>query len=482
MYKRRSENVSILNSYSDDSMLLSSSKSSRGGAANYRNSDHFPVRINFGQSKKRYDFDDTPPSTPPEQPADPIGVSPPTFTKPTKGLSRSPSLPTNLSSLSPSTQSSPKFKRVTVTQIYNLLSCMRGVNVLILDQRSRNEFEQSHIRCCSINAPKDYLKCLTLQPMIHKNDSDSPNPHLKSHIEQNQFLASQLCPFFQEYTGVVKNHIIFIHPTASPPPNVALPTRRSIASLTLSDGEKSSLLSKALAEHDIAAELEVLVKSITELSLGAIHNPSIYYLTEEQNYDDFLQLYPWVCYKRENENMVSWDKKIFRTEASWPTEIIAGELYLGDFDCSKNELAMKCLGVRRVVDLAFVNKKSKMKEGMILTEDNGRCKMIVEIEDDEKEDLFQYFERIYSFMYGDWKGNNVKGSVLVYCHAGMSRSAAVVVGTLMRLKKWNLRVALDYVKERRHIVKPNKGFMKQLMNLETLLDARATDAAGYQEL
>jgi protein-tyrosine phosphatase len=64
----------------------------------------------------------------------------------------------------------------------------------------------------------------------------------------------------------------------------------------------------------------------------------------------------------------------------------------------------------------------------------------------------------------------VKWKVLVHCHAGVSRSSTIVISYLMRKYiNFSLNDALKFVKSKRPIIKPNKGFMKQLQKYEDKL-------------
>lgn len=56
---------------------------------------------------------------------------------------------------------------------------------------------------------------------------------------------------------------------------------------------------------------------------------------------------------------------------------------------------------------------------------------------------------------------------------GISRSGSTVVAYAMKKQHWPLDVALAYVKDRRSVVKPNDGFMKQLQLYNGILNARS---------
>lgn len=65
----------------------------------------------------------------------------------------------------------------------------------------------------------------------------------------------------------------------------------------------------------------------------------------------------------------------------------------------------------------------------------------------------------------------------MHCAAGISRvfhivmqSATLVIAYLMRKNRWRLAKAYKYVKEKRGMIKPNKGFEIQLMKYEHYLN------------
>eukprot|EP01080_Neovahlkampfia_damariscottae_P007391 gene7391-11713_t len=54
-------------------------------------------------------------------------------------------------------------------------------------------------------------------------------------------------------------------------------------------------------------------------------------------------------------------------------------------------------------------------------------------------------------------------SILVHCQMGISRSASIVIGYLMKMNKWPYAVAENEVKRHRKIIRPNSGFKDQLI-------------------
>lgn len=75
----------------------------------------------------------------------------------------------------------------------------------------------------------------------------------------------------------------------------------------------------------------------------------------------------------------------------------------------------------------------------------------------------QHFNQTYHFIETmRQQGHNV----LVHCHAGISRSAALVCAYLMRKWKWRVSEAFKFVRGKRERVKPNDNFMNILLKFQ----------------
>ncbi|XP_017282687.1 protein phosphatase Slingshot homolog [Kryptolebias marmoratus] len=92
----------------------------------------------------------------------------------------------------------------------------------------------------------------------------------------------------------------------------------------------------------------------------------------------------------------------------------------------------------------------------------------VRVYDVEATDLLSHWSDTYNFINTARKSGQ---AVLVHCKMGVSRSASTVIAYAMKQQRWTLDVALAYVRDRRSIVKPNEGFMKQLQTYSGILNA-----------
>eukprot|EP00667_Euglena_gracilis_P017068 EG_transcript_17941 len=71
------------------------------------------------------------------------------------------------------------------------------------------------------------------------------------------------------------------------------------------------------------------------------------------------------------------------------------------------------------------------------------------------EDLLSSFEEAIEFI-------NSSHKCLIHCHKGVSRSPTIIVAYLMSQQNISLDVALAAVRQRRPVVSPNYGFLRQL--------------------
>lgn len=130
-----------------------------------------------------------------------------------------------------------------------------------------------------------------------------------------------------------------------------------------------------------------------------------------------------------------------------------GNVYLGGL-----EALHQLQGIQAVVS-ALSSHYNEQDLDQLITKSRAHLRLVVD--DDPDENLERYFQ--YT---ADWIERHVQegNNVLVHCAAGMSRSATILINyMLVYLPEFqSVQEALEYVREYRPIVHPNRGFMKQL--------------------
>ena len=95
--------------------------------------------------------------------------------------------------------------------------------------------------------------------------------------------------------------------------------------------------------------------------------------------------------------------------------------------------------------------------------------MQIAVEDKVGSKLHVYFDMVADKIHSVLAK---KGVVMIYCRAGMSRSATLCIAYFMRHHNMSMEEAFQYVKERRPIIHPNVGFVSQLRKYEDKLKFR----------
>ncbi|KAL3907898.1 MAG: hypothetical protein SGPRY_010007 [Prymnesium sp.] len=104
---------------------------------------------------------------------------------------------------------------------------------------------------------------------------------------------------------------------------------------------------------------------------------------------------------------------------------------------------------------------------------------VVDAEDRPSFEIATFFEQTNAYIQEALA--TPQCAVLVHCHSGVSRSAAIVLAYLMSTFGITLREALRVVRDARPSVSPNAGFEKQLVRYEMSLKTVAARAESAQE-
>uniref|UniRef100_A0A671NXL9 Protein phosphatase Slingshot homolog 1 n=2 Tax=Sinocyclocheilus anshuiensis TaxID=1608454 RepID=A0A671NXL9_9TELE len=102
--------------------------------------------------------------------------------------------------------------------------------------------------------------------------------------------------------------------------------------------------------------------------------------------------------------------------------------------------------------------------------------MNIRVYDVEATDLLSHWNNTYMFISEARKSGQ---AILVHCKMGVSRSASTVIAYLMKQQGWTLDQALNHMRERRPIVQPNEGFLKQLHTYSGILNARSLSVRDF---
>jgi hypothetical protein len=93
----------------------------------------------------------------------------------------------------------------------------------------------------------------------------------------------------------------------------------------------------------------------------------------------------------------------------------------------------------------------------------------VKVEDISGADILCHLDNTVTKMH-EFIESNPQKSVFVHCFMGSSRSATIIIAYLMKYHNYNLRDALNFVKEKREVVNLNQDFFKQLSEFDKTLN------------
>lgn len=103
----------------------------------------------------------------------------------------------------------------------------------------------------------------------------------------------------------------------------------------------------------------------------------------------------------------------------------------------------------------------------------------IRVLDVDEADLLKEFDRAFKFIA---EAKEQGSSCLVHCKMGVSRSASTVIAYVMKERNMGRDEALQFVKERRSCIKPNKSFMSQLATYESILNAHRSKYNLFEPL
>lgn len=142
------------------------------------------------------------------------------------------------------------------------------------------------------------------------------------------------------------------------------------------------------------------------------------------------------------------------------TEIIPG-LYMSDLCAAESPSIHAALGITHVL--------SVMPGSVLIPKNTCPKTLQIPIRDQPFEELAGHLGSTTAFIADALR---TRGSVLVHCVQGMSRSASVVSAYLMAAHGWSVEEAVAYVRSKCSNALPNSGFIFQLREYHAALRQR----------
>ena len=130
-------------------------------------------------------------------------------------------------------------------------------------------------------------------------------------------------------------------------------------------------------------------------------------------------------------------------------EIVDG-IYLGSINSAYDFEQLKKIGITHVLSAI---------SGFDIPFPNDFKYLVINALDTENTNLFSIFEQTNKFIENTIDSG---GKLLVHCKAGRSRSAAILCAYIISKFGMPVDEALNAIKNKRNIIEPNPGFVKQL--------------------
>lgn len=133
---------------------------------------------------------------------------------------------------------------------------------------------------------------------------------------------------------------------------------------------------------------------------------------------------------------------------------ILPRLYLGDIFTIRNRDEFAKLGITHIITIDL--------EALRINDSAVRQKQLfINAMDHTRQDILSHFNRASEFI--ETALSELENKVYVHCVAGISRSASIVIAFVMKSRKITFMEAFNLVHEKRQVVKPNEGFIQQLV-------------------
>lgn len=130
-------------------------------------------------------------------------------------------------------------------------------------------------------------------------------------------------------------------------------------------------------------------------------------------------------------------------------------IWLGSLGARQNKPLLRIIGIEVVIAVMDVDNRSSFEA------DEEFLDYDIELDDTPQANLLDALRKLLIILEKE-RGKKI----LIHCVAGQSRSAALVIGYLMKKINATFSECFHRVKGIRPCIMPNKGFIDQLLSLE----------------
>ncbi|KAM4747197.1 dual specificity protein phosphatase 26 [Rhinophrynus dorsalis] len=167
-------------------------------------------------------------------------------------------------------------------------------------------------------------------------------------------------------------------------------------------------------------------------------------------------------------NVFELEKLLYTGKTVWQhADEVWPRLYLGDQEIAANKSELLHLRITHILNASH----SRFRGGEEYYRGMNISYMGIEAQDSPMFDMSIHFYPAADFIRRALR--ETTGKILVHCAVGVSRSATLVLAYLMIHHNMTLVEAINTVKDRRGII-PNRGFLRQLLNLENSLQRKSS--------
>lgn len=128
---------------------------------------------------------------------------------------------------------------------------------------------------------------------------------------------------------------------------------------------------------------------------------------------------------------------------------VVDNLFIGSYYDAIDILSLKVLGIKHIINLSQIPFSDKLYFDVYE----------INIPDSEDINISKYFHKCNNFIVN---ALIKKEKILCYCFAGMSRSATIILAFLIKKRRMTFEDAYSFLLQKRSIISPNEGFIKQL--------------------